>query len=249
MRKLRDLQGSQDGAPHHWEWTGPDGRNYDIYDFPFTDVDGSPLIMEVGLDITERKQAEKELEKHREHLEELVRQRTDQLLTATAQAQQQAEIAMEAADTIRHLSRFPEEDPNPVLRIARDGTILYANPVSGPFLAHWGLAAGQSVSDDWTQGIAAIIDAGKIVENEIECAGRIFSCQLTPIAEEGYVNIYGHDVTEGKHAEEALSRARPSIARCSRTCSTGSPIAGCFSTNTAIRRISSIWPSTTPSED
>ena len=42
------------GSPHRWEWTGPDSRNYDIYDFPFTDVDGSPLIMEVGLDITER---------------------------------------------------------------------------------------------------------------------------------------------------------------------------------------------------
>ena len=45
-------------APHHWEWTGPDGRNYDIYDFPFTDADGSPLIMEMGIDITERKRAE-----------------------------------------------------------------------------------------------------------------------------------------------------------------------------------------------
>ena len=45
-------------SPLHWEWTGPDGRNYDIHDFPFTDVDGSPLIMEVGMDITERKQAE-----------------------------------------------------------------------------------------------------------------------------------------------------------------------------------------------
>ncbi|HEY9207011.1 MAG TPA: PAS domain S-box protein [Candidatus Methanoperedens sp.] len=45
-------------APHHWEWTGPDGRNYDIYDFPFTDVDGSTLILEVGIDITERKRAE-----------------------------------------------------------------------------------------------------------------------------------------------------------------------------------------------
>ncbi|HTN73201.1 MAG TPA: PAS domain-containing protein, partial [Methylomirabilota bacterium] len=44
--------------PHRWEWTGPDGRNYDIHDFPFTDVDGSPLIMEVGLDVTERKRAE-----------------------------------------------------------------------------------------------------------------------------------------------------------------------------------------------
>ncbi|MBN1578209.1 MAG: PAS domain-containing sensor histidine kinase [Chitinispirillaceae bacterium] len=45
-------------APHHWEWTGPDNRTYDIHDFPFTDADGSPLIMEMGIDITDRKQAE-----------------------------------------------------------------------------------------------------------------------------------------------------------------------------------------------
>ena len=66
-------------APHHWEWTGPDGRNYDIHDFPFTDADGSPLIMEVGIDITERKQAEAALAKHRDHLEELVKERTGEL--------------------------------------------------------------------------------------------------------------------------------------------------------------------------
>ncbi len=47
-------------APHRWEWTGPDGRTYDVYDFPFTDTDGSPLIMEMGIDITEGKRAEAE---------------------------------------------------------------------------------------------------------------------------------------------------------------------------------------------
>lgn len=72
-------------APHRWEWTGPDGRNYDIYDFPFTDTDGSTLIMEMGIDITERKQAETELEKHRDHLEELVHERTNELETANVQ--------------------------------------------------------------------------------------------------------------------------------------------------------------------
>ena len=41
-----------------WEWLGPDGRSYAIYDYPFTDVDGSPLIMEMGIDITDRKAAE-----------------------------------------------------------------------------------------------------------------------------------------------------------------------------------------------
>ena len=46
------------GAPHRWEWTGPDGCNYDIYDFPFADADGSPLIMEMGINVTEIKRAQ-----------------------------------------------------------------------------------------------------------------------------------------------------------------------------------------------
>ncbi len=45
--------------PHHWEWLGPDGRNYDIFDFPFIDSNGSRLIMEMGIDITEQKRAQK----------------------------------------------------------------------------------------------------------------------------------------------------------------------------------------------
>ncbi|MEW6379285.1 MAG: histidine kinase dimerization/phosphoacceptor domain -containing protein [bacterium] len=55
-------------SPHTWEWTGPDGRIYDISDFPFTDVDGSTLIMEVGIDITERKKAEESARAERQRL-------------------------------------------------------------------------------------------------------------------------------------------------------------------------------------
>ena len=48
-------------APHHWYWTGPDGRDYDIYDYPFVDSDGSAMILEMGIDITEQRQAQKAL--------------------------------------------------------------------------------------------------------------------------------------------------------------------------------------------
>jgi two-component system cell cycle sensor histidine kinase/response regulator CckA len=74
-------------APQRWQWKGPDGCSYDIHDFPFRDSDGSPLIMEVGLDITERLRAEAELAKHRERLEEAVRERTRQLEEANARLQ------------------------------------------------------------------------------------------------------------------------------------------------------------------
>ena len=73
------------GQPHHWEVTGPDGSVIDAYDFPFFDVDGSPMILEMDIDITERRKAEAELARHREHLDELIQERTAALAEANAQ--------------------------------------------------------------------------------------------------------------------------------------------------------------------
>ena len=53
----------QTGKPHHWEWEAPNGSCYDIHDFPFTDADGSPLILEMDINITERRRAEEKLRK------------------------------------------------------------------------------------------------------------------------------------------------------------------------------------------
>jgi PAS domain S-box-containing protein len=72
-------------APHRWEWTGPDSRTYDIFDFPFYEADGSRLIMEVGIDITERKQAEAALSEANEMLEQRVAERTAALVASEAQ--------------------------------------------------------------------------------------------------------------------------------------------------------------------
>ena len=71
------------GKPHHWEVTAPDGGSViDAYDFPFTDVDGSPLILEMDIDITEQKQMQKMLGEINETLEQRVAERTEQLKEA-----------------------------------------------------------------------------------------------------------------------------------------------------------------------
>jgi PAS domain S-box-containing protein len=68
-------------GPHHWEWTGPDGRNYDVFDFPFTDTDGSTLILEMGIDITERKRAEEALRAASLDARSLIESSLDPLVT------------------------------------------------------------------------------------------------------------------------------------------------------------------------
>jgi PAS domain S-box-containing protein len=57
------------GKPHHWEVTTPDGSSViDVYDFPFTDADGSTLILEMDIDITERKRADEALKEAHERI-------------------------------------------------------------------------------------------------------------------------------------------------------------------------------------
>ena len=72
---------------HAWEWTGPNGRNYDIYDYPFTDTDGSPLIMEIGVDVTAHKQAQKALGQSEQRYRSLIVATTQVVWTTDAQGQ------------------------------------------------------------------------------------------------------------------------------------------------------------------
>jgi PAS domain S-box-containing protein len=65
------------GKPHHWELACPDGATIiDEYDFPFTDVGGSPLILKMDIDVTEQRRAQAAIKELNENLEKRVIERT-----------------------------------------------------------------------------------------------------------------------------------------------------------------------------
>ncbi len=49
------------GRPADWEWTARDGRTYRAWGYPFSDVDGTEVVLELGIDVTAQKLLEKQV--------------------------------------------------------------------------------------------------------------------------------------------------------------------------------------------
>jgi PAS domain S-box-containing protein len=107
-------------------------------------------------------------------------------------------------DEILIISRMPEENPNPVMRMTQDGKVLYANGPSATLLKSWEENTAQAIPAELQAYIAEAFNSGSKKEIEIENDGKVFSATLAPILEAGYVNFYGSDITERKRAEQAL---------------------------------------------
>ncbi|MCX6901519.1 MAG: PAS domain S-box protein [Verrucomicrobia bacterium] len=166
-------------APHHWQWTGPDHRNYDIYDFPFKDTDGSPLIMEVGLDVTERKRATEALVAIKERLQNTLSSMTQGYYAIDRDWRV---VAVNAAAE-KHFGKPAAELIGGTLEQATQGRI----------------------PDNVREGIQQVMTSGQPQQFEVESKVRPGTWAIDYIyPRDGGVEVYFTDITERKLAEEAL---------------------------------------------
>jgi PAS domain S-box-containing protein len=110
-----------------------------------------------------------------------------------------------AQKEIAKLAKFPSEDPNPILRISKDGTILYANNASSIVLDTWERKVGERLPKICSERVEEVFSSGTALTFEFHCNnGQFFEVKLVPIMESGYANAYGLDITERKQTEEKL---------------------------------------------
>jgi PAS domain S-box-containing protein len=135
--------------------------------------------------------------------------------------QKQAENELAGvSQQLEDLARFPQENPNPILSVDLNGSILSANHACS--LLDLDCQLGQVLPRRYLKIVAEVLKSGS--HRVIEAKGKegVFSLDFVPLASAGYVNIYGNDITERKRAEESLHETQKDLKRAQAVAQIGS---------------------------
>jgi len=108
----------------------------------------------------------------------------------------------EAREKIDTLAQFPEQNPNPILRIDVDGILCYKNPASNQLLNHLALEEGKSVPLEWHQRVNDVLNTGKLGSFDQNIGGQTYSITLAPFSDHKFVNFYFVDITQRLRVEQ-----------------------------------------------
>ena len=111
-----------------------------------------------------------------------------------------------AEEKIRDLAKFPSENPFPVLRIAKNGTLLYVNETGLKQLPEWNLQTEHTVPNMLMDVVSNTLNNGEMQEVEFNHSEKIYSFYIIPFVESEYVNLYGRDITERVMVDKILKK-------------------------------------------
>ena len=114
----------------------------------------------------------------------------------------------EAEKKIKVLAKFPEDNPNPILRVDRDGTILYANTASLSLLQEWQTGVNNPVPQNIFQSVHKALESQVTDKVFLSLKDKIYSLMIVPFPDISSVYLYGQDITREKRAEDALAEEK-----------------------------------------
>jgi class 3 adenylate cyclase len=103
------------------------------------------------------------------------------------------------------VDKFPNENPNPVLRLTQSGRMTYANPASALVRRGLGAEVGEALEPTVLARVEAALADGSSGSFELEVEGRTFAIRVVHVYEFDSINLYGTDITAARQVE-AFSR-------------------------------------------
>ena len=105
------------------------------------------------------------------------------------------------------MEHFPATNPNPVLNVGKDGTVLYSNAAGEPLLREWGIEIGGKLPSSIGDLVQRAISLNSPEKMEIGVGKRIYLVAFHPSLEEDGVNIYGFDISDQRELEGKLRKS------------------------------------------
>lgn len=102
------------------------------------------------------------------------------------------------------MEQFPSKNPNPVLRLDKDGMVLYSNSAGEPLLQKWSVGVGEKLPSFIGDFVQRVISLNIPEKMEVKVGKKVYLISFHPLPEEGYVNVYGFDISGQKELEEKL---------------------------------------------
>ncbi|AKB36192.1 sensory transduction histidine kinase [Methanosarcina siciliae C2J] len=102
------------------------------------------------------------------------------------------------------VEQFPTNNPNPVLSVGKDGTVLYSNEAGEPLLHEWGVEIGGKLPSTFGDLVQRVISLNRPEKTEVKTEKKVYLVMFHPSTEEKHVNIYGFDITDQKKLEERV---------------------------------------------
>lgn len=130
----------------------------------------------------------------------------DDLQKMVATINKQKSALKKANREVYDIALFPTQNPDPLIRINFEGDVLLNNPAAA-LLDFFDYKQKTLRNDEFFKIIAAAIDKTSprwIIE--ASSGGKVYSFVCVTMPEEGYINIYGRDITEKKKTEDTLAR-------------------------------------------
>ncbi|WP_371802633.1 ATP-binding protein [Candidatus Lokiarchaeum ossiferum] len=97
---------------------------------------------------------------------------------------------------IKMLSKFPEQNPNPVIRLDRNGFVKYHNKASLPLLQFWGFRNHNIYADEILHELTKVHNTSEIGKVETQIGEKFYSIFLKSIENTDLINLYALDITE-----------------------------------------------------
>lgn len=100
------------------------------------------------------------------------------------------------------LARFPDENPDPILRVSKEGALLYANKRALDLLGQFGKQLDTYLTKDWRAVIEEVLHTQTSKTVEAVLGQRVILFTVAYFGESDYVYLYGQDVTERKKLDQ-----------------------------------------------